>query len=206
VVGPILVAPLAEPRPNAAAVARWTAGMSPAPRQAVAVTGDTQGHAGTDGWSVRWQVPATHAASSSGDAADSVVNDTSLVLLADLGTPDGARARLIALGDLETGGQRSLARLLNQGDMVVDVVKVAHHGSAKQEPRLYQRLGARVALIGVGAGNDYGHPAPATLSLLARQGTRAMRTDLDGTVTLGLDRAPSTGSSSSTITVTSRGR
>ena len=56
-------------------------------------------------------------------------------------------------------------------DGSVDVVKVAHHGSARQDPALYRRLGARLALIGVGAQNDYGHPAPSALRMLADTGT-----------------------------------
>jgi competence protein ComEC len=39
-----------------------------------------------------------------------------------------------------------------------------------------------VALVPVGAGNDYGHPSPAVLSRLARSGARVLRTDRDGDV------------------------
>ncbi|GAA4993315.1 hypothetical protein [Kineococcus glutinatus] len=64
----------------------------------------------------------------------------------------------------------------------MDVVKVAHHGSASQEDALYAALRPRVALLEVGAGNDYGHPAPPTLALLQRTGARVLRTDTDGDV------------------------
>jgi competence protein ComEC len=40
----------------------------------------------------------------------------------------------------------------------------------------------RVALITVGAQNDYGHPARRTLRALARIGAVVRRTDRDGTV------------------------
>ena len=36
--------------------------------------------------------------------------------------------------------------------------------------------------MSVGADNDYGHPAPATLALLRRAGMRVERTDQDGDV------------------------
>ena len=63
----------------------------------------------------------------------------------------------------------------------VDVVKVAHHGSAKQRTRRCTgRSGRGVALIGVGAGNDYGHPAPSALALLHRAGLTVLRTDDSG--------------------------
>ncbi|MEO6533221.1 MAG: ComEC/Rec2 family competence protein [Pseudolysinimonas sp.] len=84
----------------------------------------------------------------------------------------------ILLGDL---GEDSQARLLGTGLVShVDVVKVAHHGSADQSPRLYEALHATVGLIGVGAGNDYGHPTSKLLGILAAVGTRPLRTDLDG--------------------------
>jgi competence protein ComEC len=37
-------------------------------------------------------------------------------------------------------------------------------------------------VISVGAGNDYGHPAPGTVSALAGTGERVLRTDRDGSV------------------------
>jgi competence protein ComEC len=62
----------------------------------------------------------------------------------------------------------------------VDVVVVAHHGSARQEPPLYRLLRPRVGLIGVGVDNDYGHPAPSALSLLRQVGAVTLRTDRQG--------------------------
>jgi competence protein ComEC len=84
----------------------------------------------------------------------------------------------ILLGDL---GEDSQARLLATGQVTpVDVVKVAHHGSADQSARLYEALQATVGLIGVGQGNDYGHPTSKLLGILAAVNTRPIRTDLDG--------------------------
>jgi competence protein ComEC len=48
-------------------------------------------------------------------------------------------------------------------------------------------LGARVALVSVGADNDYGHPNGAVLARLAATGTRVMRTDRDGDLAVVLD-------------------
>ena len=39
-----------------------------------------------------------------------------------------------------------------------------------------------MALISVGADNDYGHPASETLALLRRLGAITYRTDLDGDI------------------------
>ncbi len=97
-------------------------------------------------------------------------------------SPVGACARGclsgILLGDL---GEDSQARLLGTGQVTrVDVVKVAHHGSSDQAARLYEKVRATVGLIGVGAGNDYGHPTAKLLGILSAVGTRPLRTDLDG--------------------------
>jgi competence protein ComEC len=68
----------------------------------------------------------------------------------------------------------------------VEVLKVGHHGSS--DPRLPQLIGElrpTVAVISVGAGNTYGHPAPSTLAALSR--TRVYRTDRHGQVILESD-------------------
>jgi len=94
----------------------------------------------------------------------------------------------ILLGDL---GEDSQARLLGTGQVrQVDVVKVAHHGSADQSARLYQALRPTVGLIGVGAGNDYGHPTAKLLGILAAVGTRPLRTDLDGLTLVAPGKTP----------------
>ena len=86
------------------------------------------------------------------------------------------------LGDL---GERAQESVLAAGDVdEVDVVKVAHHGSADQSARLYARAAARVGVVSVGADNDYGHPTAELLDELAAAGTTAVRTDLGGLVLL----------------------
>jgi len=64
----------------------------------------------------------------------------------------------------------------------VDVLKVPHHGSRHQDAEWLASLRARVALVSVGEDNDYGHPAPALLDLLSRNGALVRRTDLHGDV------------------------
>jgi competence protein ComEC len=71
----------------------------------------------------------------------------------------------------------------------VEVLKVAHHGS--DDPRLDELLAIvrpRVAVISVGAHNDYGHPDPDTLTTLERvPGLSLFRTDHDGRIVLESD-------------------
>ncbi|MEV0197964.1 ComEC/Rec2 family competence protein [Nonomuraea sp. NPDC050691] len=81
-------------------------------------------------------------------------------------------------GDIETEAQDDLLR----GGLLppADILKVPHHGSPRQDPAFFTAVGARAALISVGADNDYGHPAQPTLSLLQRLGARVYRTDHSG--------------------------
>jgi competence protein ComEC len=66
----------------------------------------------------------------------------------------------------------------------VEVLKVAHHGSEDQGLRgLLERLRPRAAVIEVGEGNPYGHPAVSTLRTLATVPS-VYRTDRNGEVTI----------------------
>jgi competence protein ComEC len=64
----------------------------------------------------------------------------------------------------------------------VDIVKVAHHGSADQSARLMAVLHPRLALLSVGRDNGYGHPTHKTLDLIESVGAHSERTDLSGLV------------------------
>src|SRR6185312_9372330 len=109
-------------------------------------------------------------------------NDSSVTLeFAGIGACANGCLTSLFLGDL---GDEPQARMLaaNRGLGHVDVVKVAHHGSADQDPALYERVTATVGLISVGANNRYGHPTDTLLQILARVGTIAERTDRQGMV------------------------
>jgi competence protein ComEC len=72
----------------------------------------------------------------------------------------------------------------------IDVLKVAHHGSADAGlDRLLERADPEAAVISVGAGNPYGHPASATLSTLADHEVSTFRTDVAGEITIDVQRS-----------------
>ena len=107
----------------------------------------------------------------------SAANNASLVLLVQV-----RGVRILLGGDMEPEAQRALDSAVP--GLRVDVLKVPHHGSRYQDPELLSGLGARLAVVSVGADNDYGHPAAATVRLLRRSGMTVERTDLDGDVAL----------------------
>ncbi|MFJ9560826.1 ComEC/Rec2 family competence protein [Streptomyces fuscichromogenes] len=103
-------------------------------------------------------------------------NDASVALLVR-----SAGLRMLLLGDLEPPAQQELLRSPAAAALArVDVLKVAHHGSAYQDPRLLRLVAPRVALISCGADNPYGHPAPGTVAELRAVGAVVLRTDRDG--------------------------
>ncbi|MBX6389845.1 MAG: ComEC/Rec2 family competence protein, partial [Frankia sp.] len=106
---------------------------------------------------------------------DSDANNNSLVALARTGG-----LTVLLTGDAERPQQSQLLREGVLAGARIDVLKVAHHGAAEQEPGMLAGSGAEVALICVGEGNDYGHPAPATLAALAAAGIPVARTDIHG--------------------------
>ncbi|MBE1492871.1 ComEC/Rec2 family competence protein [Plantactinospora soyae] len=102
-------------------------------------------------------------------------NNNSVVLRAEVrGTS------ILLTGDAETEEQRALLDRVPVGMLRADVVKLAHHGSAYQEPAFLDAVDPAVALVPVGVDNGYGHPSPAVLARLTRSGARVLRTDTDG--------------------------
>jgi competence protein ComEC len=70
----------------------------------------------------------------------------------------------------------------------IDVLKVAHHGSADAGlDELLDRSVPKLAVISVGAGNTYGHPTDSTLAELRSHDVPTMRTDTDGEIDIDAD-------------------
>jgi competence protein ComEC len=109
-------------------------------------------------------------------------NNNSLVLLGQI-----RGVGVLLLGDAETEQQRQLHA--TNPSFSVDVMKVAHHGSAYQEPALLEAVRPRLAVISVGAANGYGHPNPALLAWFHRQGTPVRRRDVDGAIRVSASAA-----------------
>ncbi|MFV0136054.1 ComEC/Rec2 family competence protein [Streptomyces sp. HMX87] len=143
-----------------------------------AVAGEVR-RSGQLSWEVVWPPAATGPAAAPGrepEPEPEGPNDASVTLLVRT-----AGLRLLLLGDLEPPAQRALARSPTAPALEgVDVLKVAHHGSAYQDPALMRRVAPRLALISCGEDNPYGHPAPSTLGALRAQGVTVLRTDRDG--------------------------
>lgn len=165
-VGRAVVSPVVEPDANAANVTTW---LREAGVPIEVATAGTRYAVGPDvRLTVLWPQRLVTAGAS-------MPNDASVVVLAEVHGVD-----VLLTGDLGPLAQSALLGVAP--DVDVDVLKVPHHGSPRQDERLLTGVGADVALIGVGADNTYGHPAPWVIDVLERSGQLVVRTDLDGTV------------------------
>ena len=129
-----------------------------------------------------WQVlgPAGGFATGRAPAEGSVANNASVAMLVET-----AGVRILLTGDMEPEAQRAMADALPA--LAVDVLKVPHHGSRYQEESFLTGLGARLALVSAGEGNQHGHPAPETLAFLEDAGMLVRRTDVSGDVAVIVD-------------------
>ena len=116
-------------------------------------------------------------------AAGSVPNNASVVLAVHAGPVDA-----LLMGDVEREAAHALLLALRRDPGMasfaesLDVVKTAHHGSSNLDEGLMEAVRAPVAVISVGAGNDYGHPAQKHLEVLRRNGFAVFRTDQRGDI------------------------
>jgi competence protein ComEC len=109
-------------------------------------------------------------------------NNNSLVALATV-----AGRRVLLAGDAQVEEQSELLAALGDAGLHADVLKVAHHGSAAQDPAFLVAVHPALALVSVGVGNPYGHPNAAVLDRLRRDGARVLRTDVDGDLAAVVD-------------------
>lgn len=103
-------------------------------------------------------------------------NNRSLVIRVDYGNTS-----LLLTGDAESDEETQL--LETDCNIKADVLKIAHHGGlGSTGSNFLTAVSPEYAIISVGTGNDFGHPADETLRLLGDSDIQVYRTDLYGTV------------------------
>ena len=106
------------------------------------------------------------------------LNNTSLVTKITFG-----ETSFLFTGDAE---RESEADIINYGiQLGVTVLKVGHHGSENSTSYPFLReIMPEIAIISVGADNDYGHPTDAVLSRLRDADVKVYRTDMQGHIVI----------------------
>ncbi len=84
---------------------------------------------------------------------------------------------------LFTGDAESKSESQITANIDVDVLKVGHHGSnTSTSNNFLTKTSPKYAVVSVGIGNKYGHPASDTLDKLNKSGIQIFRTDEVGTI------------------------
>lgn len=89
--------------------------------------------------------------------------------------------RALMMGDAGTEAEQAV---MQRGIRAVDLLKVAHHGSAKDTNSevFLQTVSPRIAVVSCRKNNRYGHPHAETLQYLNRCESDVYRTDLQGAI------------------------
>lgn len=117
------------------------------------------------------------------DAPYTDYNDTSFILRVSFG-----ENAVLCAGDAGEVAERFMIKAFKNHQLRADILKVGHHGSENATSgKLLDAVRPSVAVISVGADNDYGLPDESVLSRLSARGITIYRTDTDGTLCFALD-------------------
>ena len=95
---------------------------------------------------------------------------------------------ILFTGDIEEEAERVLINLYGQ-KLDSDILKVGHHGSKTSSIEDFINcVKPKIALIGVGKDNSFGHPNEEIIERLKDCGTKVYRTDLMGEIIIKINR------------------
>ncbi len=117
--------------------------------------------------------------------SDNVLNNNSIVAKFV-----SSNVTMLFTGDIEEIAEKRLGELYrNTNKLQADIIKVAHHGSKTSSTLSFLELvNPQIALIGVGADNNFGHPNEGVLERIKKLGTQIYRTDQTGEVSIVIDK------------------
>ncbi len=97
---------------------------------------------------------------------------------------------MLFTGDIEKIAEEQIRKqYAHTNALEATVLKVAHHGSKGSSTKAFlEATKAKVAVIGAGKDNSFGHPHAEVLKKLKEQQMRFFRTDLQGEITITVDR------------------
>ena len=97
---------------------------------------------------------------------------------------------ILFTGDIEKVAEEILVDLYQNTDKLnADVLKVSHHGSKTSTTSdILFHISPKLALIGVGNNNKFGHPNEQILKRLQNSNIRIYRTDINGEINILVDK------------------
>ena len=93
---------------------------------------------------------------------------------------------MLLTGDIEEiAEQQIIQEYQNSNQLKANLLKIAHHGSKSSTTQEFlEQVKPKIALIGVGAKNTFGHPNEGIIERLNQQKCKIYRTDLMGEITI----------------------
>ena len=92
--------------------------------------------------------------------------------------------QMLFTGDIEQIAEERLVSKYDQ-ELKANILKVAHHGSKTSSTEEFiNKVQPKIALIGVGKNNNYGHPNNEVIKRLTTYGAKIYRTDENGEVSI----------------------
>lgn len=96
--------------------------------------------------------------------------------------------KMLFTGDIEKLAEQQILKA-EKAEIRADILKVAHHGSKTSSiPEFIKAVKPKIALIGIGKNNTFGHPNQQTIKNLENIKCRIYRTDLQGEIIIKIDQ------------------
>ena len=97
---------------------------------------------------------------------------------------------MLLTGDIEEVAEKQILQEYKNNLTILNsiILKVGHHGSKTSSTQEFiNQIKPRIALIGVGKNNTFGHPNEEIIERLKNYGTRIYRTDEMGEIQITID-------------------
>lgn len=97
---------------------------------------------------------------------------------------------MLFTGDIEEVAENKILSRYKDTDLLkADIIKIAHHGSKTSSSESFlETVSPKIALIGVGKNNNFGHPSNQILDRLENFNTKIYRTDECGEITINVNK------------------
>ena len=118
--------------------------------------------------------------------SDNILNNNSIVVKLNYKS-----FSMLFTGDIEEIAEKEILKQYKNNLNVLNstILKVAHHGSKTSSTQEFlDAVKAKIALIGVGENNKFGHPNEEVIKMLRDMRTRIYRTDKMGEITMIIDK------------------
>ena len=97
---------------------------------------------------------------------------------------------MLFTGDIEEIAEKQILQEYRNNMQILNsfILKVAHHGSKTSSTQEFiEAVNPKIALIGVGENNKFGHPNDEIIERLEKVGTKIYRTDKMGEISIVID-------------------